>query len=408
MNIIENGGVTSAKGYKASGIYAAIKETESKKFDVGVIYSEVPAAAACVYTTNKVKGAPIAVTKNNLAKSGNIAKAIIVNSGNANTCNSNGEEIANKTCEILAENLGIDSSEVIIASTGVIGQKMSIDPFQKAIPKLVENLSEDGGLALATAIMTTDTVKKEIAVSFEVGGVTCTIGGAAKGSGMINPNMATNLNFITTDCKISAEMLQKALNETVKVTLNCLWVDGDTSTNDMACLMANGVAENEEITSIGRDYNIFKLALTKVMENLTKMLAKDGEGATKLLQCFCENAPDLDTALIVAKSVISSPLVKTAMFGSDANWGRILCAIGYAKAEFDITKVDVKIISKAGEIAVCEKGYGIDFSEEKAKIILTEDEIVIRVNLNSGEISGSAYGCDLTYDYVQINGDYRS
>ncbi len=408
MNYIENGGVTSAKGYKAGGIYAEIKTTESKKFDLGLIYSETPANTACVYTTNKVKGAPITVSKSNLAKSGNIAHAVVVNSGNANTCNSNGIEIAEKTCKIVAENLGISPCEVVIASTGVIGQKMSIEPFEKNIPILAKNLSEDGGLALATAIMTTDTVKKEVAVTFEIDGKLCTLGGAAKGSGMINPNMATNLNFITTDCKISAEMLQKALTETVKTTFNCLWVDGDTSTNDTLCVMANGLAENAEITSIGHDYNIFKQALYSVMRDLTKMLAKDGEGATKLIECFCENAPDLDTAIIVAKSVVSSPLVKTAIFGSDANWGRILCAIGYANAEFDINKVDVKMSSRKGEIHVCENGSGVDFSEEKAKEILLEDEILIRVNLNLGEISASAYGCDLTYDYVQINGDYRS
>lgn len=403
-----DGGVCAAKGFKASGVYCAIKENPTKKNDIALIVSDVMCSAAGVYTSNKVKGAPVVVTKRNLEKSGGRAKAVIVNSKNANTCNADGEEKALKMCSLAADALGIRPEEVIVASTGVIGQVLPIEPVVKAVPQLVEKLSYTGNTEAATAIMTTDTVKKEYAVEFEIGGKTCHLGGMAKGSGMIHPNMATTLNFITTDCAVSAPMLQKALSEIVKITYNCLSVDGDQSTNDTCMLMSNGLAENAEISAEGAEFDTFKAALYQVMANLTKMLAKDGEGATKLLTCICSSAPDLDTAITVAKSVIRSPLFKCAMFGADANWGRVLCAIGYAEADFDINRVDVDLGSKVGRIAVCRNGAGVDFSEDEAKKILTEDEIEIYIELNQGDAQATAWGCDLTYDYVKINGDYRS
>ncbi|MBQ5318933.1 MAG: bifunctional glutamate N-acetyltransferase/amino-acid acetyltransferase ArgJ [Oscillospiraceae bacterium] len=407
MNIID-GGVCAAKGFKASGLYCGIKENPTKKNDICLIVSDVMCNAAGVYTSNKVKGAPVVVTKNNLAKSGGKAMAVIANSKNANTCNADGEEKALEMCKLTADALGIAPEQVIVASTGVIGQILPIEPIREAVPELVKKLSYEGNLEAATAIMTTDTVKKEYAVEFEIGGKLCKMGGMAKGSGMIHPNMATTLNFITTDCAISAELLQKALSEIVKITYNCLSVDGDQSTNDTCMLMSSGLAENAEITEENADFATFKDALYQVMANLTRMLAKDGEGATKLLTCVCSSAPDLDTAIIVAKSVIRSPLFKCAMFGADANWGRVLCAIGYAEADFDITKVDVDLASKAGRIAVCRNGAGVEFSEDEAKVVLTEDEIEIYIELNSGDAKATAWGCDLTYDYVKINGDYRS
>ena len=405
---IIDGGVCAAKGFKASGVYCAIKENPTKKNDIALIVSDVMCNAAGVYTSNKVKGAPVVVTKKNLEKSGGKAKAVIVNSKNANTCNADGEEKAEKMCSLAADALGIKPEEVIVASTGVIGQVLPIEPIVKAVPQLVEKLSYTGNVEAATAIMTTDTVKKEYAVEFDIGGKVCHLGGMAKGSGMIHPNMATTLNFITTDCAVSAPMLQKALSEIVKITYNCLSVDGDQSTNDTCMLMSNGLAENAEIAAEGAEFDTFKAALYQVMANLTRMLAKDGEGATKLLTCICSSAPDLDTAIIVAKSVIRSPLFKCAMFGADANWGRVLCAIGYAEADFDINKVDVDLGARAGRIAVCRNGAGVDFSEDEAKKILTEDEIEIYIELNAGNAKATAWGCDLTYDYVKINGDYRS
>ncbi len=405
---IIDGGVCAAKGFKASGVYCAIKENPTKKNDIALIVSDVMCNAAGVYTSNKVKGAPVVVTKKNLEKSGGKAKAVIVNSKNANTCNADGEEKAEKMCSLAADALEIKPEEVIVASTGVIGQVLPIEPIVKAVPQLVEKLSYTGNVEAATAIMTTDTVKKEYAVEFDIGGKVCHLGGMAKGSGMIHPNMATTLNFITTDCAVSAPMLQKALSEIVKITYNCLSVDGDQSTNDTCMLMSNGLAENAEIAAEGAEFDTFKAALYQVMANLTRMLAKDGEGATKLLTCICSSAPDLDTAIIVAKSVIRSPLFKCAMFGADANWGRVLCAIGYAEADFDINKVDVDLGSRAGRIAVCRNGAGVDFSEDEAKKILTEDEIEIYIELNAGDAKATAWGCDLTYDYVKINGDYRS
>ncbi|MBQ5315692.1 MAG: bifunctional glutamate N-acetyltransferase/amino-acid acetyltransferase ArgJ [Oscillospiraceae bacterium] len=403
-----DGGVCAAKGFKASGLYCGIKNNPTKKNDIALLVSDVICNTAGVYTQNKVKGAPVIVTKKNLEKSGGKAIAVIVNSKNANTCNADGEEKAEKMCSMTAEALGIKPCEVVVASTGVIGQILPIEPIEKAIPILKENLSYKGNEEAAVAIMTTDTFKKEYAVEFEIDGKICRMGGMAKGSGMIHPNMATTLNFITTDAAVSSEMVKKALSEIVKITYNCLSVDGDQSTNDTCMLMANGLSGNKEITSEGEDYEIFKSALYEVMSNLTRMLAKDGEGATKLLTCICKGAPDLDTAIIVAKSVIRSPLFKCAMFGEDANWGRILCAIGYAEAEFDINKVSVDLSSKAGKIHVCENGAGVEFSEDEAKKVLSEDEIFIDINLFEGDKEATAWGCDLTYDYVKINGDYRT
>lgn len=403
----EAGGVCAAKGFVANGLNCGLNPNPDKN-DLCAIYTETMANAAAVYTQNKVKGAPILVTKKNLETTCGKAKAVIANSKNANTCNIDGEEKALTMCKLLAGELGIQEEEVIVASTGVIGQILPIEPIESHVKALVEGLSADGNGKAANAIMTTDTVPKEVAVSFKIQGITCHLGGMAKGSGMIHPNMATTLNFITSDVAISAELVEKALQEVVKVTYNCLSVDGDTSTNDMVCILANGKAGNVEITGENGDYEIFKKALYIVMMNMTKMLAKDGEGATKLLECICSGAPDLETGIIVAKSVICSPLFKCAMFGEDANWGRVLCAIGYAKADFDIDKVDVDLISEKGSIGVCRNGSGIPFSEEKAKVVLSADEIQIKVGLNQGEETARAWGCDLTYDYVQINGDYRS
>ncbi len=402
-----NGGVCAAKGFLANGLNCGINPNKEKN-DLCLIYSDVMCNCAAVYTQNKVKGAPIIVTKKNLEKSGGKAQAVIANSKNANTCNADGEQKAEKMCVLAGNALKLKPENVIVASTGVIGQILPIEPIENSIKELVDGLSYNGNEKAATAIMTTDTVKKEVAVQFTLNDKICTIGGMAKGSGMIHPNMATTLNFVTTDVAITTELLQKALSEIVKITYNCLSIDGDTSTNDMVSVMANGLAENELITSENESYEIFKQALYEVLMNMTKMLAKDGEGATRMIECTCEGSPDLDTAIIVAKSVIHSPLLKCAIFGSDANWGRILCAIGYAEADFDITKVDVDMRSRKGTIAVCRNGSGVKFSEDEAKTILLEDEIYIDINLNSGNITAKAWGCDLTYDYVKINGDYRS
>ena len=407
MYKVIDGGVCAAKGYKANGLNCGLNKNPDKN-DLGLYVSDVPAKTAGVYTTNKVKGAPILVTKAHLEATDGVARAVIMNSKNANTCNADGVEKAEAMCELAAKELGISTEEVLVASTGVIGQILPIEPIAQNVSALAEGITYDGNERAATAIMTTDTVKKEYAVEFELDGKVCRLGGMAKGSGMIHPNMATTLNFITTDASVSAQMLQKALAEIVKVTYNCLSVDGDTSTNDTILLHANGLAENSEIVAEGKDYDIFKEALYVVMSELTKMLAKDGEGATKLLECTVSGSPDTDTAIIVAKSVIRSPLLKCAMFGADANWGRVLCAIGYAEAEFDINKVDVDFRSNAGVLPVCRNGAGIPFSEELAKEILSEEDIFIDVNLNLGNAEAKAWGCDLTYDYVKINGDYRS
>ncbi len=402
-----DGGVCAAEGFMANGLNCGFNPDKNKN-DLCMIYSKEKCTAAAVYTQNKVKGAPITVTKRNLEKTGNTVYAVIANSKNANTCNADGEEKAYRMCELAAGVLGIAPEEVIVASTGVIGQILPIEPVEKHIKELKDGLAPDGNGRAANAIMTTDTFPKEVAVEFDIDGKKCRLGGMAKGSGMIHPDMATTLNFITTDVAISSEMLQKALSEVVKITYNCLSVDGDTSTNDMVCIMANGRAGNEIISGKDSNFQKVKQALYIVMMNMTRLLAKDGEGATKLLECVCKGAPTLDTAITVAKSVIRSSLFKCAMFGEDANWGRVLCAVGYADAEFDITKVDVDLKSVNGVIEVCRNGAGIEFSEEKAKKVLSADEIIIDISLNQGEAEATAWGCDLTYDYVKINGDYRS
>lgn len=402
-----DGGVCAAKGFQANGLNCGLNPDRNKN-DLGMIFSTEICNAAAVYTTNKVKGAPILVTKKHLEATGKKARAVIVNSKNANTCNADGEEKAQKMCELAAKELGISADEVIVASTGVIGQILPIEPIADHVKELAAGLAPENHGKAANAIMTTDTFPKEVAVQFTLDGKTCTVGGMAKGSGMIHPNMATTLNFVTTDVAISSELIQKALSEIVKVTYNCLSIDGDTSTNDMVSIMANGLAGNTEITEENEDYEIFRKALYEVLMNMTKMLAKDGEGASKMLECTVSGAPDQDTAIIVAKSVIRSPLFKCAMFGEDANWGRILCAVGYADADFDIAKVGVDLASAKGSIAVCRNGSGVEFSEDEAKVILGEDEIYINIDLGQGEASAKAWGCDLTYDYVKINGDYRS
>ncbi len=399
-----SGGVCAAKGFTASGIHCGIRKNKTKK-DLALIYSEVPASAAAVYTTNLVKGAPLTVTKKHLANGK--AQAVICNSGNANTCNANGIEIAEKMSALVSAKLNIPAEDVIVASTGVIGQPLDITPIESGMDALIVGLGNNSDDA-AEGIMTTDTVKKEIAITFEAGGKTCTIGGIAKGSGMIHPNMATMLVFLTTDANISPEMLTKALSSDIKNTFNMVSVDGDTSTNDMVAIMANGMAGNAEITAEGEDFDAFMKALNTVTVYLCRMIAGDGEGATKLLECTVSGASSEEIAKTVAKSVICSSLVKAAMFGSDANWGRILCAIGYSGADVDVNKVDVSFVSKAGEILVCKDGAGVDFSEETAKEILLEKEIGIDIRLNSGDAKAVAWGCDLTYDYVKINGDYRT
>ncbi len=400
-----NGGVCAAKGFTASGVHCGIRKNKTKR-DLALIFSEKKASAAAVYTTNLVKGAPLAVTKMHLMDGK--AQAVICNSGNANTCNADGIQVAQEMARLTAEELGIDKEDIVVASTGVIGQPLDITPIKNALPELKDALGDNNSEYAAEGIMTTDTVKKEVAVSFEIGGVECKIGGIAKGSGMIHPNMATMLVFITSDAAIAPEMLQKALSSDIQNTFNMVSVDGDTSTNDMVCVLANGMAGNKEIIAEGEDFDAFMKALNTVTVHLCRMIAGDGEGATKLLECRVTGASDEETSKTVAKSVICSSLTKAAMFGADANWGRVLCAIGYSGAEVDVTKVDVSFESAKGIIPVCENGAGIEFSEEKAKEILLEKEIIINVGLNSGDYSSTAWGCDLTYEYVKINGDYRT
>ncbi len=403
MKMID-GGVCAAKGFSAAGIHCGIRKGKTKK-DLSLIYSEKRAAAAAVYTTNLVKGAPLTVTKKHL--SDGFAQAVICNSGNANTCNANGLEIAEQTCALLADKLNVPADDIVVASTGVIGQPLDITPIAECIPALCSALGNNSADA-AQGIMTTDTKLKEAAVEFQVGDTTCRLGGIAKGSGMIHPNMATMLVFLTTDCAISPQLLQAALSGDVAETFNMVSVDGDTSTNDMVAILANGEAGNEEITAPGAGLDAFMKALNTVTVYLCRCIAGDGEGATKLIECSVTGAADKNTAKVVAKSVICSSLVKAAMFGADANWGRVLCAIGYSGADVDVERIDVAFRSPAGTVAVCKNGAGIPFSEETAKKVLLESEIEILVCLNAGAAASSAWGCDLTYDYVRINGDYRT
>ena len=408
MNITRiDGGVCAAKGFKANGVYCGIRRNKSK-LDLALIVSEVPCQAAAVYTTNLVKGAPILVDQAHL--SNGVAQAVICNSGIANTCNSDGLEKANRMAAVCSQATGIPEDDIVVSSTGVIGQPLPMEPIEQGLPELVAGLqaSDEGCLRAEKAIMTTDTKPKMVAVSFELQGKVCHLGGIAKGSGMIHPNMATMLVFLTTDAAISHEMLQKALSEDVKHTFNMTSVDGDTSTNDTCCILANGLAGNPCITGEGEDFTVFMQALNTVTVQLCREIAGDGEGATRLLECRLTGAATEADAKKLAKSVICSSLVKAAMFGADANWGRILCALGYAGATVDVNKVDVCFASAKGEIQVCKDGSGVDFSEEQAKEILLEKEIDILVTLHDGEAAATAWGCDLTYDYVKINGDYRT
>ncbi|MCH3963100.1 MAG: bifunctional glutamate N-acetyltransferase/amino-acid acetyltransferase ArgJ [Clostridium sp.] len=402
---IEKGGVTSPKGFKASGVSAGLKSADNK--DLALIYSEKMCNSAGVYTQNKVKGAPVLVTMKHL--SDHKSQAIVANSGNANTCTGDkGIDNAEKMCSLCAQLLDLNPDDVLVASTGVIGVQLDISAVQKAVSPLVNSLSKSGYMDASAAIMTTDTVAKTISTTFKLHEKTVTIGAMTKGSGMIHPNMATMLAFITTDANISPQLLDKALRESVKISFNRISVDRDTSTNDMALIIANGLAENPVIEKEDDDYYIFSEALSAVTIHLAKMMAKDGEGATKLVECKVTNAPDENSAEILAKSVICSNLVKTAMFGCDANWGRILDALGYAGVDFNVNKIELSIESSSGKIDVFSNGYPTDFSEDTAKSVLSEDEVLILVNMNSGSCVVSCWGCDLTYDYVKINGSYRS
>ena len=399
------GGVTAAKGFKAGGVYSGIRKN-GEKTDLALIVSDVPGNAAAVYTKNKVKAAHIPVTKRHLADGK--AQAVMCNSGNANACTPDGEEIAEKATGIAASYLGIDKDNILPAATGVIGVPLPIEPFEKAMPELVSSLSYEGSADAATAIMTTDTYTKEYAVTFEAGGKVCTLGGVAKGSGMIHINMGTMLSFISTDCAISSEMVSKALHDEITDSFNQVSVDGDTSTNDTVIVIANGLAGNEEITGEGEDYAAFCEALHIVSTELSKMIAGDGEGCTKLLEAHVMGAPDKETARLVSKSIICSSLFKAAVFASDANWGRILCAIGYTDAEFDAADIDVNIKSEKGEVLVCKGSASIPFDDDFATEILSEKYVTVDVDLHDGEEDAYAWGCDLTYDYVRINGSYRS
>ncbi len=406
IKYIKDGSVTSPLGFTANGICAGVKSSNTTKKDLALIYCEKPCNTAAIFTRNAVKSDTIYVTQKHIANG--IAQAIVVNSGNANACNPDGYEKAEQMCVLTAEALGVNTDDVIVASTGVIGQPLPIEPIKKGIENLKGSLTKDGGTNAAEAIMTTDTVKKMWAVEFELDGKKVTIGGIAKGSGMIHINMGTTLSFVATDAAISAEMLRSALVQAADVSYNMVSVDGDTSTNDTLAIMASGLAGNTEITEKNADYDTFVEVLTEAFKNVAKQLAKDGEGATKLLICRVDGAKDEQNAKTIAKSIICSALVKAAMFGADANCGRILCAIGYSGAEVDVKRIDVAYRSGKGEILVCQNGCGLVFDEDLAKEILLEDEIEILVQLGDGNGSAEAYGCDLTYDYVKINGDYRT
>ncbi len=404
--VLIEGGVVAAQGFRAAGEHLGIRKNRSKR-DTALIVSDVPCAAACCYTRNLVQGAPLAVTRAHVADGR--AQAVICNSGNANTCNHNGVEIAEGMSALVQQYTGVAAADVIVASTGVIGQPMSLEPFTNGMGMLAAALRPDGGHDAAEAIMTTDTVAKEVAVRFLLDGHECHMGAISKGSGMIHPNMATMLCFVTTDAAIAPACLQAALSAVVKDTFNMLSIDGDTSTNDMVSVLANGMAGNPEITvPEGEAYCTFQAALLQVCAKLCRIMARDGEGATRLLTCTVTGAADKQTAQLVAKSVICSNLLKAAVFGADANWGRVLCAIGYSGADVDVQKIDVQFQSRAGVIAVCVAGSGVPFDETAARRVLTEDEIDVAVQLNAGDASAVAWGCDLTYDYVKINGDYRT
>ena len=403
-----DGGVCAAQGFQAAGIHVGVKTHANWKKDVALIVSDVDCAASAVFTKNVVKAAPIHVDKVHLADGK--ARAIIANSGNANACAPHGEENAIKMCQAAAKAIGCKPEDVLVSSTGGIGQTLNVKVIEDGMPELYGALaaSAEASDAAAHAIMTTDTEKKEVAVETTVGGKTVRMGGIAKGSGMIHPNMGTMLCFLTTDCAISPEMIRTALLETVNVSFNRISVDGDTSTNDSCIVLANGLAGNAVITEKGEDYAAFLEALQALCTELTKKMASDGEGAKHLITCTVKDAADEAQAETISKSVISSTLTKAAIFGADANWGRVLCAMGYSGADFDPEKVDVHFTSAAGDIAVCEKGRGLDFDEELAKKILTEHDIEINITMGEGDAACTCWGCDITYDYIKINGDYRT
>ena len=403
-----SGGVCAAQGFRAAGLHVGVKTHNVNKKDVALIVSDAPCAAAAMFTKNVVQAAPIHVTRAHLA-AGRV-RAVIANSGNANACAPRGEENAERMCAAAASALGCAPEEVLVASTGVIGQTLKVDVIEKGVPELFGLLERSDGAsdAAAHAIMTTDTVKKECAAEVIIGGKTVRIGGIAKGSGMIHPNMGTMLCFLTTDCAISQEMLQEALGEVVRLTFNRISVDGDTSTNDTCCILANGLAGNPEITSRGEAYVDFVMKLHEVCYHLARQMAKDGEGAKHLITCTVRGARSEEQAETISKSVISSTLTKAAIFGCDANWGRVLCAMGYSGEKFDPERVDVTFGSEAGEILVCQNGRGLDFDEDLAKKILTEDEVEIEIRMAEGDESCTCWGCDITYDYIKINGDYRT
>ncbi len=398
------GGVCAPRGFRANGVHCGIRKNKTKR-DLALIVSEKRCSAAAVYTTNLVKGAPVIVTKEHIQDG--YLQAVVVNSGNANTCNRNGVSIANRMCALVKRYTKIPKEDVAVASTGVIGQKLSIDPIKEGMPELAAGLGDHSDAA-AEAIMTTDTVKKELAYKFMLGGKEVKIGAIGKGVGMICPNMATMLLFVTTDAAISPEMLQKALSEEVDDSINMLSVDRDTSTNDMLLVLANGLAENKEIVAEGKDFQRFKEVLHAVTTNYCKMLAADGEGATKLIECHVKRAKTKADARLAAKSVVNSSLVKSMVFGADANGGRVMCALGYSGADLDVAKINVSFCSSAGIVDAYKRGCAVAFDEELAKKILSQKEIHIMVDLNDGIESATGYGCDLTYDYVKINGDYRT
>jgi glutamate N-acetyltransferase / amino-acid N-acetyltransferase len=400
------GGVTAPIGFTASGMRVGIKKTGDKK-DLALIWSEKRCSAAACYTRNKVVGQPLAVTREHLADGH--AQAVIVNSGNANACNGEaGIAAARRMAALVAERLPVEAQDVVVASTGVIGVQLDVAPIEGGMDALVSALSKAGSIDAREAILTTDTMKKELALSIELGGKTVTLGAMAKGSGMIHPNMATMLAFITTDCAISPALLQEALSESVKRSYNRVSVDGDTSTNDMVVILANGMAGNAPIADRGDDCRAFAEALDYLNAQVAKMIARDGEGATKLVECAVSGAASEAEAEALAKSVITSSLVKTALFGSDANWGRVLCALGYAPASLDPGQVRLAFESPRGYLEVCRDGSGVPFSEEKAKLVLGAQEVTILVEVGKGPGQATAWGCDLSYEYVRINGDYRT
>ena len=403
-----DGGVCAAQGFKAAGIHVGVKTHANWKKDVALIVSDVDCAASAVFTKNVVKAAPIHVDKTHLADGK--ARAIIANSGNANACAPHGEENAVKMCQAAAKAIGCKPEDVLVSSTGVIGQTINVQVIEDGVPELYGALahSAEASDAAAHAIMTTDTEKKEVAVETVIGGKVVRMGGIAKGSGMIHPNMGTMLCFLTTDCAISPEMIKTALLETVNVSFNRISVDGDTSTNDSCIVLANGMAGNPVITEKGGDYASFLEALQALCMTLAKKMASDGEGAKHLITCNVQGAAGEQSAETIAKSVISSTLTKAAIFGADANWGRVLCAMGYSGEEFDPDKVDVHFASAAGDIEVCHQGRGLDFDEDLAKKILTEHDIEINITMGEGSGSCTCWGCDITYDYIKINGDYRT